>query len=638
MKYGKASGVAGALYSKMKTSLCAALFTSYRSGRARAFRSGGPLSGVRRAVSGAVSSSVTSHVSYNATTFLLSLRLKFYGTMFMTFGVYTTLFYIVKNFFLTGERRYFDVATGVLLTVASFALLSSEETLSAALCRSKFGRVAASAAGIRREDMRTDEVRGRANHGFLVGLALSIAAYFASPYWVMAVIAAALSLWIVFSRPEYGVFLSALVLPFAPTYLLAALTGATLVSYFVKVLRGKRFFSVETLDAAALGVFLTIALGWIASVSPSSVKDSLLFASLMTVYFVSANLFRTKSRCDAVLSALIAGGCASSVCAFGASALSGHFSGVPGRLSGIFSSSLLSEYLTNDPTLFLTFCVALFPAALSHFIAPPRSSSRLPSAIALIALALPVAASRSVYALIPIAVSCSVLLMICSRRFIYFPVAGGVIFAACLALFPQFYDRVAEYVKTGLANFTASRTSEWLDKGYEISRSALGGIGFGEGAFEAVNVTSRAASPGHVYNTYLQFRIENGVFGLIVLVIFIWLIVSASFTAIDLLDRAKTSPALRNTGAKGKKLSAEAFAAAGRMSVGGAFCSVSALLIYGLADHVWRDGRIFFLFWLVAGVCSAAVRCVTREVNDSVAAWESAADPSCSYETEITSD
>ena len=40
----------------------------------------------------------------------------------------------------------------------------------------------------------------------------------------------------------------------------------------------------------------------------------------------------------------------------------------------------------------------------------------------------------------------------------------------------------------------------------------------------------------------------------------------------------------------------------------GAMCGVLAALLQGMTDYVWYNYRVFFLFWIVFGLCSAARR------------------------------
>ena len=40
----------------------------------------------------------------------------------------------------------------------------------------------------------------------------------------------------------------------------------------------------------------------------------------------------------------------------------------------------------------------------------------------------------------------------------------------------------------------------------------------------------------------------------------------------------------------------------------GAMCGVLAALLQGMTDYVWYNYRVFFIFWIVFGICAAARR------------------------------
>ena len=148
-------------------------------------------------------------------------------------------------------------------------------------------------------------------------------------------------------------------------------------------------------------------------------------------------------------------------------------------------------------------------------------------------------------------------------------------------------------------------------------RSFLGGVGEGREAFGAVSSAhiSGMLTAGHSYNTYLQIWIASGIVGFVLLILFIWFILTASFTSFDRLDRAKTSGKLAQILPKtpgGGDSAASDFSLSGRMAIAGPLCSVIGLLIYGAGNYIFADLRVFLAFWIAAGLVAAGVRSERR--------------------------
>ena len=289
----------GAGYKKLKTSLLAAIFTSYRPYEKKfpAVRDG-LTSGVIRSVSGSISSSLTTGVLSHLASFFLSLRLKVYGTFLLTFGAYTALFGVIKNFVLSGDRLVFDILTGLILFLAALPLVSSKETLSSALLSSKVGVIVHHLTGIRYETMQTDAVRGRVNHGFLFGVAAGVASYFTSPGTLIFWLSAIVLVWVVSSSPEFGVISTAFMIPFAGYRVIFFFAVVTLVSCALKVIRRKRYLTFETLDVAVLGIALMTLFCAVTSANADTALYSVRLSVLSLSYFAAANIMRSEKWLD----------------------------------------------------------------------------------------------------------------------------------------------------------------------------------------------------------------------------------------------------------------------------------------------------------------------------------------------------
>ena len=622
----------GAFSSKLKTSILGAVMTSYRpreKSSVMTSRFGRKiLSPVFSAISAKIASSRTTSVLAGAAKLFLSLKLKVYGTFLASFGIYTAVFFGAKNFVLSDARRVGDVIFGLALALASIPLAASDETLSSALLSSRFGAMILRVTGQRREAVKTERALGRANHGFLFGLAAGIVGYFTSPVTVLLVISFIALFWIISSSPEFGIAAVAAAFPFATEGVLTALLAATLISHLIKFVRGKRFISFETADVAPLGLTVLFLFSAIVPHDPSSGSVALKLSLFMLAYFAAANLTRGVARAAYASSAAVFGMSAASFIVTAVTA-SSYFGIRP--YDGMLGATLVGERITlADPSAFNMATAAVFPIALAHFIKPPRGVSRAESGSALALLALPVVLSRSFGAAAVILIASMAVLLVYSTRFIWLPVgAAGALGAVCL-IFPAVRGWIVSSLSSNLSGFAGLRTHAWSDAADVISRSFFGGAGFGTDAFTRVSdaATRGALTTGHVYNTYLQTWIEVGIVGVALFLLFGWHLATSSLSLYDRLDLVKGSWAMKifAAGKGGADKFAESFALSRRMAAAGPACGVFALMLYAFGDHIFADSRIFLLFWLIAGVAAGAVRSARAEADDLAAGDDTSLD------------
>ncbi len=638
------------LYSKLKTSILALVFTSYRSRAKKSFYD----SKIARKVIEPAASALSSKIASSGTTkflsaaakYFLSLKLRVYGTAVLVFGVYTALFYFASNFILSGDRRITEVVIGLVAALSALPLVFSDDTLSGALTGSKIGRYAFGLTGIRPEAAQTAFARGKTSYAFLIGVALGVISYFTSPCDVISVVAGLLLLWIISSSPEFGVIITAFSVPLASTWFLTALVVVTASSYVLKLIRGKRYITFETIDVAVLGIFLVLLFSSIAAPSNESADISLRMALYIAVYFLAASLLKSKEWLDRATTAIISGSSLSSAIialAFGASFF---FPGIKASVAPVFGDSLLGLRLAGiDPTAFNMVLTVAIPAALSHIIVPPKEIPRSTTVISMIVMTIPLLEFRSVYAVGAIALSLMLLLMIYSSRFIYLPVAVAAILGGGYFIFPAAASKVIGVLTSGFDSFATIRLPAWQDAADILSRVFIGGAGFGAGAFRMVSSARIHGGEvaGKAYNTFLQFWIESGILGFVLLVAFVWLVLTASFTVFDRIDLAKRSPALKSAAPRERSSSDstpydEEFALTRRIAVAGPFCSVVGLFLFGMAENVWGDHRVFLFFWIAAGVMAAGIRGVREEIKEHEATYNDRKDPATSSECDIRID
>ena len=619
MKNKKSAVSGGAFSEKLKTSLLAAVFTSYRPHEKPFLRAGGKAGAAADAVSSQIGSSRTSGLLSSFAALLLSLRLRVYGTFIASFGIYTAVFAIIKNFIMSDARMIGDAVFGIVVALSSLPIINSDETLSSALLSSRFGSFVRWLTGIREESMRTETARGRANHGFLFGLAAGIVSFFVTPRAVVLALLGALALWLIMTAPESGVILTAFLIPLVtPVYLTFAL-GVTTLSFILKLVRGKRYVTLEMLDVSVFAIFLVLMAGSVAPFFGSSLAVSLNMALCLAAYFTAANLMHGKKWISRASSALVTGVAVASAAIifikasryFGLKDLS---DGV-----GILGSSMLRARIAGtDPVCFNMAVCAVFPVALSRFIKPPEGRHRVFSALAMALMLFPLIEYRSVFASLAVAAASMMVLLIYSPRFIWLPLGTAGVGAVVAAFFPAVAERLLSFLGAGYAGFANIRLSAWSDAADILRRTFPGGAGYGAETYAAVSSAHvrGVAFSGHSYNTYLQILIESGVVGFVFFVVFIWLLLTAAFKSFDSLALAKRTDSLILLAPSGKADAfTSEFSVSSRMATAGPLCSVIGLAIFGAGDYIFYDTRIFLTFFLAAGLVAAGVRSTREQVS-----------------------
>lgn len=666
--------IAHAVCRKLETGFIGALFTSYKCGDDMA-ASGKKTKGAAFAAAERISDSLnTGRAVYGmsaAAHKLLGVRLRVFGTFFASFGIYTVLYAFFQNFIASGGRQIYDIFAGIILTVAAFPLIFSDDMLISALTESSFGK-ALSAVGI---DVDADAAKnikpcGRLNVGFILGVAAGVLSYFASPYKIMLALLIVLLISVTAAKPEFGIVAVSFLIPFSASSVLLLLLAATGVSFIFKLVRGKRYCTFEALDASAFGMLLVILLGGTVSVSDTPYRDSILYAFLAVSYFLAANLLRRRvwlyrMRCALVYGTSFAAGIYI-LSSLGDAALGG----VSEALGDIFGNSLLSSALSGDVGGLRMITVAVLPIALSLVLnyngangAHVRNTHAL---ISFFVLLLSTTVGISPYIFVAAACLLLMFILVYTERTLIFIICAGLGTGIVFSLFPSFFERARNVLGVSLESFFSSRLSLWSDAFEKMSSNMFGGIGFGGGSFSTYFESAGGALSeyDHVYNTFLQLWIETGIVGILMFLVFLWLFVSAALTVISQIRTSGPYPYQRSGEAEiagtgeprflQKKFQkrfqkrfqrrerraalADTFRLSRKISICASVCGVLGLCLVGFFDYIWYDEKVFLMFWLTAGLAAAEIRSARRELRDAEFSYRNETERKNYYEIDIGPD
>lgn len=538
----------------------------------------------KQRISGGIEKSVFLGLWKNICNTFLCAPVSVFGVFSASFGLYSTVIYIMKTVAFGYERNFADPAVGAFFLLLSVFFFASGQSVSQAFAGSRILTFAINDfLGVRGFDARPQsaEGRGATNIMFLLGMVLGLATILVRPLHIIAAIVLIAFASFVMTYPESGVLLIFLLLPFLKTKMLAAIVILIAISLFVKLIRGKRVLKFSPCDIPVAVLMLFYLLGGINSVTPAeSMKRALLYICFMSMYFmVKSLLCSAKMLSRAISCCVISLGLVSLI------GIAEYFIGNPildwidtqafsyirGRAVSVF----------ENPNVLGEFLIMTIPVATAAVLSKKADGvrSRFASAMAALLGCGCLALTWSRGAWLGFVTSMVFFALFASRKMfaamiIASPLASLLVFAKGSSILGRF---------TNLSDSSTSyRVNIWRGSLDMIKENLISGIGTGESAFSKIyplHAIGGAEVAYHSHSLYLQFIVEMGIFALIAFLIFVVVLASRGFSFI------------RRYGNAPEKLMCIAL-----------FTGLAAFLIQGTTDFVFYNYRIFLFFWMMTGL------------------------------------
>ncbi len=237
--------------------------------------------------------------------FLAGCQLRFYGSFFMTFGVYIGLIYFFKRFFFTsdGIPSISYLITAAIMIICSVPLLFSGRTLASALKWSKTGNyIFSTVLGIPDEKMDVQPSRyGEIyNIAIFAGVVSGTLSFFVHPFYMIGAIGIFAAFALVITFPEIGVLIALGLLPILSAHALGRSVLMFVIciysfGFFIKLIRGKRVLNFEIIDLVILFFGICLAFFGISPDIESSVPETIKLLIYLVGALVAGNLMRTKT-------------------------------------------------------------------------------------------------------------------------------------------------------------------------------------------------------------------------------------------------------------------------------------------------------------------------------------------------------
>ncbi len=539
-------------------------------------------------------------------TRLLYLPLRTHGLFWLAFSLLAAFVFIIKRFTFQMTELSLPQQIPILgCLLCSLILLFSPKIFLYAVYESRFlSTLLQIFCGISCDNTAlainaTEEENENNAWAFFLGLLLGAFTIPFSSSQVLLAFGIGLLGCLILTYPECGVLLLLLLLPFLSTKWLVGLLAVSLLSYGIKLLRGKRFLHFEGYDHFVLLFGLILLFGGSISVTPGdSLHSSVIYFLFLLLYFPVVNLLHTREWLNRALRVLLCSVIITAVIGI-LQYYSGNvstvwqdmhlFANLPGRATATLGNpNVLGEYLI---------ATAFLPLALLHTRTRKMRVSGLVF-FGLTVFCLVLTWSRGAW--LGFALALLLYLLFISRH-AWIPVL------LCGAAMPILYFTLPQTVISrflsifnGTDSSVSARLSIWKSSVSLLKDVFISGIGWGNQVFSqyytrfAISGTEYAI---HSHSLVLQIPLTLGIAGTVVFVLIL-----ISF----LRQFCTTRPYLHQS----------SYGMLWRLFIA-CFSGMTALLIQGLSDYIFYNVRIFCLFFLLLAFSSAIRRTFLTEQPDT---------------------
>ena len=509
-----------------------------------------------------------------------------YGCFLMSFGGLSLLFHLAEYYFKSSpEVPLHTILICAVTVIVSIPLLAFSKPVCIAFQDFTLtDRIFFEFMSIKRMHRNIDHKSIPPLLAVFLGFIPAVLGYFLTVEGVilgMLVLALAI---IAFTSPEFSMILSVILLPYLPLFkdpmlLLCSLSVITFLSYALKVVIGKRSFSVDVYSIIAMLIMLIVLVGGIIGYGGATIIGSLEIIALILGYFPISNIVINRRLADSVLSAVVLSAVpitVISVIEFIVELPATHFAppkySTPGTSAFFSSPSALAAFLLVSAILTLVYVFEKKSRVTTAFY-----SLFFVLELAVLCIIMQpgiwVAALFAIFAYLVIRtrhipLDTLSLLIVISHLVFLLPADVIDSLYGYIGISPSFSDRLLQY-EDGLALLGENA---WF--GIEMGIGTQGG----------------AAS---LYNAILGVGLELGVIALALLA-FVLIVRMRHLSYYRLY--------VRNS----------AVDTVGDMTA----VSIIALLVYGAFDNVFADVTVSYVFLIVFALSTAALRAAKRENDD----------------------
>ena len=518
-----------------------------------------------------------------------------YGALLGIFGMLSFVIHFVKDYVGVYESMPIDaVLISVCLSLLSIPFFISDKPLSVALqSNSITDFIFFEFFCIRRMHKNDKEKGASITVGVILGVILATVGAIL-PLWTVALsLLAASYLFLTFLSPEFSFFSIFLIMPYLSFdkdgLFLAGLVAITLISYGRKVALGKRVYYLEQYDTGLFVMLFCILISGIFLKGIESSVSSIVMILLGMGYVLSSSLVTNRRLADCLINAVIISAIPVSIIAICESIFEI-------TKYGFASFGGASATFDKPYTLAIFLMVSIWFSA--YFVAVRRRrAAKALYAVTLVINVISLVFTMSFWAFAAILIGSIAFLVQKMRHGSGLLLFVLSILAYVLVFLPKSHlEKLASY-KLMSALGLADSIQCWKTSLLMLRENIFLGVGIGEESFlTEIGKYSESYNYHNSGSFLLEIACEAGIISLIAFLL---------IYVIRVRHRRIYHPYVKNSS----------------VSKVTSYASVITvtLMAYGTFNYIWADMTMYYLFWCVFGLGSAALRVAKSEFDDRVA-------------------
>ena len=429
---------------------------------------------------------------------------------------------------------------------------------------------------------------------FLIfGFLLALLGRFLPLWQIISVIGVVIFALLTLSSPEFSFFISFMIMPYShyipySEIVLPCIVGLTFLSFLRKVLFGKRVLRIERYDIVIGLMLLFVLISGIFVKGVDSFAKSVQMIAMAMGYILASNVITNRRLAESAINSMIFSSTVPAVIS-----IVQIIAMVIDSKSLSFTKAELNTVLVraDGMAVFLMAAVVMAFAMSGHGGRAARSFYGIGLTVNLLALLI----TGEVFALIALLISLASYRAIKTHRRVGFILTVLMILPYGLLLLPNRYLDALLSLSSSPLNTAAELMALWKNGLIAFGNHLILGIGMGADSFAEEMAQFGIYGYPDSSNLFIEIGLEAGLFAL-------------TCFALLLLIRARHR--------KGYYLYVRSsqFSVISRAS--GA--CIIAMLSFGAVNYIWSDLSVFYIFWTVFGIGSAALRNAKREHDDLV--------------------
>lgn len=416
--------------------------------------------------------------------------------------------------------------------------------------------------------------------GVIFGLLIGIILYLFPPIKGLKIIFGFIGVIIVFYKPEFGLYLTALVLPLISFRYVVLLFGLTVISFIFKIIidDDSKFEKMPNKYSLFLFIIPLIFAGITSITLISSMTKLLVYIIAFLFLFITTNLIDSKAKLYYLILAIVI-----SATIVGLYGVYQYKAGVELKESWIdkelnpdIRTRVISTF--DNPNVLAEYLILTIPITCALLWNTTSWFKRFLFLLSAASQGLCILLTFSRGGWLGIFLSMVLFAIFIDRRLFLFYIAGGI---GLVALSPAAVMTRISTISNMEDSSTAYRFPLWKATIDMIKDYWVNGIGLGINAFRAVypRYMRQGIIAVHSHNIILQIFVESGIFGIIGFIVFMF-----NSMRLNLITFAK------GMDIKIKRISISIFA------------SVLGIFLHGLVDYIFFSDRIVMMLWILISI------------------------------------